>query len=885
MGAPVVSRLRQTEMQEPNLARIISIVRRPGELVALISEPNAEDPKSFEIKSTLDALSRSLFPRKARLQESWQRLANVTAADSDTLYDVLIVAIESVPDLSLATTPPPLPINWGAVPATPKATSAHPRAFKGTKRQPPKGPRSAPLDIRPHLCHPGSMHALLSPMRTHLPEVQARLEQHGYSRAIVEAIESEFPRVANVRQPVSRAYWTMAARFVQCIWPLVRWRPARDVSAYLSLYVALELESDDHLLRAVSRFIALSDTGHACAWCRLATTLPPHRRLPFVGVLSEVKPDATPPGSRIETRLAQISELSADEQFPTWVRCFLEAVRDGGDVDYLMAGFRLAAQFVSDYPFGTVGACKDFPEQDVEEIGIALADQPGGDWLPMTLWERCGQFPGMGDVIGKSVWLSLTPDAAYRYFRFLIAIAYTDVPEAAQLKWQVLRKHAKRLEGLLTSAPSAYQTKAAGYFSDWLWTWDEPDVIGKRMPFVLDLVRRLATLPFKTGDGAASSLCAMLETKDSTSLKRFLTAPNRSFESIERACRRDNDATLISGGLEALLHHLEAFTVQAFCTSPTRLMRAARMLGGVSRPVRTEISRMCVEHPLFQLDPMATPIKETCSKIWASGGDKYVNPIPARLRSWCQGEIQLSAGSLERYQRVLADRICLTRLGLIEDLVIDRLKLGLPVQAVTKDSRHALRLLGAASANRRGLRSFLNAYWSGDRGYLSKHPATLAWYRKHRVIPRAMWERGIPYGADHGGFTIQIERDPLEILKLGTYAGTCLGVGGGFSYSAIAALLDINKQVLYARDQRGRVIARQLLAIADDDRLVCFSVYPLSSSSAVKAAFRDYDRALAHAMGISLYTPADGDDAGYQVSSVLSVYWWDDYSWDFDTDQ
>ena len=503
----------------------------------------------------------------------------------------------------------------------------------------------------------------------------------------------------------------------------------------------------------------------------------------------------------------------------------------------------------------------------------------------MTLWERCGQFPGMGDVIGKSVWLSLTPDAAYRYFRFLIAIAYTDVPEAAQLKWQVLRKHAKRLEGLLTSAPSAYQTKAAGYFSDWLWTWDEPDVIGKRMPFVLDLVRRLATLPFKTGDGAASSLCAMLETKDSTSLKRFLTAPNRSFESIERACRRDNDATLISGGLEALLHHLEAFTVQAFCTSPTRLMRAARMLGGVSRPVRTEISRMCVEHPLFQLDPMATPIKETCSKIWASGGDKYVNPIPARLRSWCQGEIQLSAGSLERYQRVLADRICLTRLGLIEDLVIDRLKLGLPVQAVTKDSRHALRLLGAASANRRGLRSFLNAYWSGDRGYLSKHPATLAWYRKHRVIPRAMWERGIPYGADHGGFTIQIERDPLEILKLGTYAGTCLGVGGGFSYSAIAALLDINKQVLYARDQRGRVIARQLLAIADDDRLVCFSVYPLSSSSAVKAAFRDYDRALAHAMGISLYTPADGDDAGYQVSSVLSVYWWDDYSWDFDTDQ
>ncbi len=197
----------------------------------------------------------------------------------------------------------------------------------------------------------------------------------------------------------------MPARFAPCIWPLVRWRTARDVSAYLSLYVALELESDDRLLWAVSRLLALSDTGHACAWCRLATALPPHRRLPFVSALLEVKPDAAPPVSRVETHLAQISELSADDQFPAWVRCFLEAVRDGGDVEYLMAGFRLAAQFVSDYPFGTVGTCKDFPEQVVEEIGIALADQPGGDWLPMTLWERCGQFPGMGDVIGKSVWL------------------------------------------------------------------------------------------------------------------------------------------------------------------------------------------------------------------------------------------------------------------------------------------------------------------------------------------------------------------------------------------------------------------------------------------------------------------------------------------------
>ena len=185
--------------------------------------------------------------------------------------------------------------------------------------------------------------------------------------------------------------------------------------------------------------------------------------------------------------------------------------------------------------------------------------------------------------------------------------------------------------------------------------------------------------------------------------------------------------------------------------------------------------------------------------------------------------------------------------------------------------------------NRRGLRNFLNAYWSGDREYLSGHPTTVAWHRSHKAISRELWERGLPCLSEGGEFTIQIEQDPLEILKLGTYTSTCLGVGGMCSDSAVAALLDVNKKVLYARDRRGRVVARQLLAIADDDRLVCFSIYPLSSSPAMKSAFREYDQAFALALGIPLYDPADPSDAGYQVSSVLSVYWWDDNSWDFNT--
>src|SRR5262249_47878493 len=170
--------------------------------------------------------------------------------------------------------------------------------------------------------------------------------------------------------------------------------------------------------------------------------------------------------------------------------------------------------------------------------------------------------------------------------------------------------------------------------------------------------------------------------------------------------------------LETLIEELEMFTVESFCAAPKKLMRTARMLGGVSAPVRASISRNCGKHPLFELDPLATPINEVCSTIAACCADKYSNPIPARLKSWWRGETQLSPGSLERYQRVLADRLMLTRLDLIEQSALDRLKLGLPEMMITKNSRHALRLLGSARENRRGLRSFLNAYWSGDREYL-----------------------------------------------------------------------------------------------------------------------------------------------------------------------
>lgn len=870
-------------MRQPEKANLFSIVRRPEGLFVYTSGVDSDG--TFELKCTpLERVTHTLCPCKTKLQESWRRLSDVREADAETLYHVLVVAIETVPDFSAVETLPRLPAGWGDGPVVIRATSAHPRAFKGTKYRPPKRTGSEPIDIRPHLCDRSSLHRLISPMRAHFEKVRHRLKKSGYSEAVIAMIEQELPWLVNSQGSAARNCWAMPARFVRFAWPTVRRQTAREISECLSMYAALDLEHDERVLAAVAHLLVLSQGRHACAWCGIAAVLPADRRLEFIRAVIDTGAYLNQPEESAAATLGAISEMTGDDQFSSWAKHFLVKARDGVSPDYLMSGVRLSAQFSPRMTFTEVGRCENFPEQVVEQIGIELADYSYGGWLPPTLWARCGRFPGMAELLRQSAWRTFAPEAAARYFRFLSNLEYSDLKERSlQQKWRSIQKYVSQVETVLADVPQTHQLKATEYFSEWLEAWDDPEVIEGRLPAGLDLIRRLASAPFGVGGGAGCAVGCLLEIKDKAILARFLSASNRSFEVLDRACRRQNHANLISWGLRSLAQHLPTFTVDAFRTAPGKLLRTARTLGGVQPSVRAEVCHKCGSDPLFRLDVATMPIRDTCSTIAAACGEGYTNPIPARLKVWLRGEIELSDDSLERFRHVMASKIVFMRLDVMESAVIGRLKAGFPVEALSKSGRHALRLLGDVRENRRGLRNFLQAYWSGDGDYLAKHPATLAWYSKHKSIPRRVWEQGIPFEREEGGFTIAVERDPLEILRLGTYTGTCLSIGGMFSDSAIAALLDANKKVVYARDRRGRVIARQLLAIADDERLVCFHVYPLSSPGFVKDAFRDYDREFARALGVPLYEPKGDDDLGYQVSSVLSVYWWDDGSWDLDT--
>lgn len=130
-----------------------------------------------------------------------------------------------------------------------------------------------------------------------------------------------------------------------------------------------------------------------------------------------------------------------------------------------------------------------------------------------------------------------------------------------------------------------------------------------------------------------------------------------------------------------------------------------------------------------------------------------------------------------------------------------------------------------------------------------------------------------------GAIYIRLEQEPLEALKLGTYVGSCLGLGGSLTYSAVAIVLDINKQVLYARDRQGVVVARQVVAISDSEQLVCFEVYPHSVDAIIKTLFREYNERFAEALGLDMYR--ENADREYAISLIMSEHWWNDMAWNF----
>ena len=610
--------------------------------------------------------------------------------------------------------------------------------------------------------------------------------------------------------------------FRRALYPLVRGQGSAEA---LALYWALELEDHPARLAAAAMLLARQTGPLDLEWAAFAATLPDEWRTPFLYLLLASGADAAAVPASLGEHFTEVFAGPDPAYRAYWL---LHGLTTGIAPDYLLAGFRLAETCAVNELFHDIWQSGYYPAIAFvvlwEQIK-AVEDTYRG--YPLHFWERCGKYEGLGEIVETVPWIQYEPTIAYRYLRLFAAFYWDDLtPEQEAAKWQCIRWQASSVESLLQSVPAEFQRKAIDHLAEYFWQWNSPETLNELLPLAYTLTRRLCQPPFAKKNDAVEVSADFLAELDPSLRERFLNAPDKSFRQLEAACRRDNDSMLVGGGTWALTRQAGEFAVRGFEEHPARLFGAAKLLGSLSDAQREQVVREAA------LDGQ---------------------------------EVLAGLKSLE--QRTLA-----------------ALATGLPASMETSADRHALQMQRRAAENRRGLRRLLDAHWRGDTDYVWNHPRTRFWRQKHPGVDWNVWRGGLTVeGITETGaaVTLAVETDPLEALKLGTYVGSCLGLGGAFAYSAAAVVLDFNKQVIYARDATGTVVGRQVVALSEARQVVCFEVYPLDAQKRLGPLFAAYDRQWSAALGLPVYEANDE----YDIAHILSHEWWDDMAWNLKVDE
>ncbi len=793
-------------------ARVIGVVRSRGGLEALTydARPAGASPWLVEHVCGLRALEAN-----SALWPAWRALASVARWDAVTLGHVSTILDATVPAADARDELPPLPSL--EPPELPRATAAHPRAFRGTKRRPPRPSQPDAIDVRPYLL-----------AQRHIDQIVARC---GGTPIAPPAFEPTF---------------------VTYVLPAVR---GGDVGAFATRARALVLATRPDLRATlVGIVLAAGDHARALAWWDHVQAsqrqLETARLVIASGVAARMPPD-------VDTALA-FAARTVEER---WRSYRLLAV--GASPAYIDSGFALGAAMVPadhELPPGQHDVTAAV-ESTIARLGGACDEDSGADFWRKALWALCGHHPDTIDVLAMPELIALDPEAAFHAIR----LAHAPRLIRSELLQRVLRNHVPVvIRGAATCEP-AYQRKLVEDFSDAMW-WmvdEERFELHVALTWTFDLALWLAREPFGTRAVFGHLFAGLARFVPRYSVVR--EAPDASWLALESACQRSNDARLIAIGFVRLMRAAPELGPRAFAAHASATIDTAKALAALSREAADNIVAA------FQASPLASPSLVDASLAELCAAVELVSPSSIRraLREHLAGTRVLSEPQLHGHRARIVAELDLVRLAAIRNSVERTLAARVGVERIDGNVRHAAEMLGDADENRRQLRRMLTATLAGDRDWVLRHPRTREWFARHPRIERDVWLGG--FERQHDGLTIAIERDPLEALKLGTYVSTCLGRGGNFAHSAAAVVLDVNKQVVYARDARGTVLGRQLVAISDADELVCFHVYGRASLAPL---FRDFDGSLADRLGMPISRGAR------TIANVLSRNWYDDGNWE-----
>jgi hypothetical protein len=113
---------------------------------------------------------------------------------------------------------------------------------------------------------------------------------------------------------------------------------------------------------------------------------------------------------------------------------------------------------------------------------------------------------------------------------------------------------------------------------------------------------------------------------------------------------------------------------------------------------------------------------------------------------------------------------------------------------------------------------------------LTSWPENALWIRRARKcgVRVDRWLAGFRQEVVHEGrhYVIDTEKDPLRAMHLGTHFGTCLSLSDGlFAETAFLIAVNVNKHVVYLKDEKGVVVGRKVIGASASGRLVGYQVF------------------------------------------------------------
>jgi hypothetical protein len=248
--------------------RLISVLRRPAAIVALVSErthpfcPDSgqgHDGGAYsERVIPLSAASESVCPWKDKDVKAWRALASVPSLGDRAGLAIVRSIIGSVAD-------PATPVD-----GLPELSFA-----------------AGSVDLRPYLCAPDGEHMLLECLGNVLDEVASALDfpdWHWKRRHDIAALPAEFRR---------SFLWGLHLS----PWPMVR--------VTLAVYDELELEHNGDLRAAMARLLSFAERKAGIAWCEVIAQVDPPQRARAAELILESGAHARDPGAESPRALVE----------------------------------------------------------------------------------------------------------------------------------------------------------------------------------------------------------------------------------------------------------------------------------------------------------------------------------------------------------------------------------------------------------------------------------------------------------------------------------------------------------------------------------------------------------------------------------------------------